>query len=98
RTSSDDGDMVTASGKDWTFGFTRTGNATGRPAHAQGNTIRYDEALPNTDLSYAAAPDGLKEQIVLNAPPNGNGPVRFTFPLRLDHAMASDSANGVAIS
>jgi RHS repeat-associated protein len=69
------------------------GAAAGAPSRTD-NSIVYLGIKSGIDVHYTVAADGVKELIVLNAPPAGSGDFHMTFPLRLTGLTAVTGSDG----
>lgn len=64
------------------FSFGIDGGSRTEPV-VDGNEITYEEILPGVDLEFSVLGESLKELVVLNAPPQVQGPlVEMRFPIR----------------
>ncbi|WP_018130090.1 hypothetical protein [Effusibacillus pohliae] len=70
-----------------TFGITVKGNV-------KGNRIDYVNAAPDTDLSYAVMPNGLKETVVLKS---SKAPTTFSYELKLENLTYQPEPDGTVV-
>ncbi|GII56068.1 hypothetical protein Pth03_44570 [Planotetraspora thailandica] len=80
-----------AEGTELTLGA--MGAKPGRP-DAKGDTVTYEGALDGADLAYEVTPEGVKESIVLAAPPKGTQDASFDFAVRVKGLRAWQRPDG----
>jgi hypothetical protein len=91
---SDPGSGETVSLTDGTesVGFSLAGEAPAAEAEAEGSGVGYQGIAPATDLTFEVLAQGLKETIVVEAPPQE--PPVFRFPLTLEGLTARQEGTG----
>jgi YD repeat-containing protein len=67
------------------------------PVVGQETIVRYDRVLGSASLVYHVSASSLKEEIVLDSAPPGEGPVVFRFPIELEGLRFRVSAKSGAV-